>query len=112
MIENIRSFFGHISILLLFILFLWNLYTVTFHGYVTNGIWQTYYDEEPDVFIIDLIELTLEGFLPAIICVSIYLALIFDKWFDLKSPTLSFPTNPDKKAKRLRRKKRKRKRVK
>jgi hypothetical protein len=104
MYDKIKALFFYITVICLFS---WNIYTITFHGYVTNGFWVTYYEEEPNVFIRDSIELFLEIFLPFIIILSIYLiGFVSDKLHTEQYVSNSF------KAKRLRRKKRKKKRKK
>ena len=105
MYEKIKSWFFYVTILTVICLFFWNLYTITFHGYVTNGFWETYYEEEPDVFILDIIELFIEVFLPFIIIFSFYLIE-----FITDSLRKNIPISAATKAKRLRRKKRKKKR--
>lgn len=106
MYKKIRQWLSSITFVAVIFLFFWNIYTITFHGYVTNGVWETYYEEEPGVFIADLTELTLEMFFPIIIIFVFYVTEIIADWLRPEEPSVSEAT----KAKRLRRKKRKRKR--
>ena len=108
MYDKIKDSFYYIVIVAIIGLFFWNAYTIFFHGYVTNGFWETYYEEEPGVFIHDLVELILEMFLPFIIVLVFYLMEVINDWLRGEVPSVSAET----KAKRLRRKKRKKKRKK
>jgi hypothetical protein len=107
MYDKIKNLFFYITVIAVICLFLWNLYTMTFHGYVTNGFWETYYEEEPHVFILDSIELFIEVFLPFIIIFSFYL-------IDYITNKLRKDVHVSSavKAKRLRRKKRKKRKKK
>jgi hypothetical protein len=105
MYDKIKSCFLYISIVTLSCLFFWNIYTVIFHGYVTNGVWETYYEEEPRVFITDFIEI-FGMYIPFIIFLGFYLLEVITDRFGRKPPIVSAGI----KAKRLRRKKRKNKR--
>ncbi|QYJ94385.1 hypothetical protein [Shewanella spartinae] len=99
MVEKIRQLFANTSIILLSAFCLWNLYTIIFYGYVTNGVWETYYREEPLTFIVDSLELLA---IPVLILVIFPLMELFSR------KQVSVPTAT--KVKRLRRKKRKKKR--
>jgi hypothetical protein len=105
MYDKIKSSFFYISIVTITCLFLWNLYTVTFHGYVTNGVWETYYEEEPNVFVIDFIEI-FGMYIPLFIILGFHMLGVITDRFRGDAPTVSAAI----KAKRLRRKKRKKKR--
>ncbi len=104
MYSQMKSILFNILIIGLALLFIWNLYTITFHGYVTNGVWETYYEEEPIVFMMDFFEL----FIPILIIAPFYLFdIVQSRYFKAHNDG---PKNPAMKAKRLRRKKRKNKR--
>ena len=100
MVEKNRLLFSNISIVLLSGFCLWNLYTIIFYGYVTNGVWETYYKEEPLTFIVDSLDL---------LAIPVLIFVIFPLMEFFARKQVSVPTAATK-AKRLRRKKRKNKR--
>ena len=103
--DKIGEYFSKLIIIMLLFLCLWNIYTVIFHGYVTNWFWETYYEEEPFTFIIDSIEVLWIPLLISILPIVDY----FSHRIAINSIGIN-RTSKINQAKRLRRKKRKNKR--